>query len=249
MKKIYIYIRNLIEKFKYRRAHKITTNLVGQSAVKSAASIRESSIQDFWASVVVGADAPHYHLRWKDLEMTKFPIDIYIYQQLIWEANPEVIVEIGTQRGTSAEFFNELVKSANKPDRFVITVDINPVPEPQKTTLESLGVVVITGNISEKSIQEKISKYLGNKSFLLVDDGSHSYEDVASSLEFFEKFQSAGSYMVIEDGITDVMLSRSTRNALHAVDDFLLKNSNYTRVEEYDRWLFTTTFGGILKRI
>ena len=159
-----------------------------------------------------------------------------------------MIVEVGTQRGTSAQLFDDLIKAAKKTNSLVVTIDINPVPEPHKSTLDSLGVVVITGDIAKKSTQQKIVPYIKDKNFLVVDDGSHTYGDVTASLQFFQEYQSPESYMVVEDGVTDVMLSRTSKNALNAVDDFLSVNADYVRVLDYDPWLLSTTFGGIIRR-
>jgi cephalosporin hydroxylase len=244
----YLKFLKFIQTIRYRKSLRLSLDLVGKSSFLSAQSAQKVTIEELWTSVIVGEDAPHYRLRWKDLEMTKFPSDIYIYQQLIWMASPDVIVEVGTQRGTSAQFFDDLIKAAKNSKSLVVTIDINPVPEPQKSVLDSLGVIMITGDIGRKSTQQKVVPYIKDKNFLVVDDGSHRYEDVMASLQFFQEYQSPESYMVVEDGITDVMLSRKNKNALDAVDDFLSVNADYVRVLDYDPWLLSTTFGGIIRR-
>lgn len=249
MKALYLKLRKFIQKIQYRKSDKVSHDLLSNSSILSAKSAQKVIVGDLWASVVIGEDAPHYRLKWKDLEMTKFPNDIYIYQQLIWLTKPDVIVEVGTQRGTSAQFFDELIKATKKTNSVVVTIDINPVPEPQKSVLESLGVVMITGDIGQVTTQQQVVPYIKGKNFLLVDDGSHRYKDVMVSLKFFQEHQAPGGYMIVEDGITDVMLSRENKNALDAVDDFLSVNTEYVRVLDYDPWLLSTTFGGIIKRL
>mgnify|MGYP006073936167 CR=1 FL=1 len=248
IKKINYRTRKFIEKIYYRKSIKLSQVLVSNSSISSAKLAQKVTVEDLWASVVIGENAPHYRLMWKDMEMSKFPNDIYIYQQLIWLTKPDIIVEVGTQRGTSAQFFDELIKSCKKTNGLVVTIDIDPVPEPQKSVLSNLGVIMITGDIAQENTKQQILPYIKDKNFLLVDDGSHIYEDVMASLEFFREHQAPGGYMIVEDGITDVMLSRENKNALHAVDDFLSINNDYVRVSDYDPWLLSTTFGGIIKR-
>tara|TARA_B110000090_G_C13348924_1_gene434069 strand:+ start:136 stop:885 length:750 start_codon:yes stop_codon:yes gene_type:complete len=244
----YSKVINFILKKWHRKSLKRARGLVGNSSVSAALASKKMTVEEVWAGVVVGDDAPHYRLKWKALEMTKFPTDIYIYQELIWRSNVDVVVEVGTQAGTSAQFFSDLLKTAKRTNAVVVTIDINPVPEPHKSALDSLGVVVITGDIAKKSTQQKIVPYIKDKNFLVVDDGSHTYGDVTASLQFFQEYQSPESYMVVEDGVTDVMLSRTSKNALNAVDDFLSVNADYVRVLDYDPWLLSTTFGGIIRR-
>jgi cephalosporin hydroxylase len=249
MNTLYSKIRNFFYQIFNKKPINLSKNLISKSSLESAKLARKALVSDLWTGVVIGDNAPHYHLKWKDIEMTKFPNDIYIYQQIIWQAKPDVIVEVGTQRGTSAQFFNELIKAAGKPNSIVITIDIYPVPEIQKSVLDSLGVIMITGDIKKLSTQQKVVPYIKDKNFLLVDDGSHRYEDVMASLQFFQKYQAPGNYMIVEDGITDVMLSRKNRNALEAVDNFLTENTDYVRVLDFDHWLMSTTFGGIIRRL
>jgi cephalosporin hydroxylase len=246
------FLRKLIEvihKIKHGSAKKLSLDLLGKSSAMSAHSSKKLTMEDLWVSFVIGKDAPHYSLKWKDIEMSKFPTDIYIYQQLVWTSNYDLIIEVGTQRGSSAIFFDNLIKSNTNANGLVVTIDINPVPEPQKSTLDSLGIVMITGDINLKSTQQKIIPYIKGKNFLVVDDGSHRYKDVMASLKFFQEHQAPGNHMVVEDGITDVMLAKKTKNALDCVDDFLDENSDYLRVLDYDSWLVSTTFGGIIKKL
>ena len=70
---------------------------------------QRTTLEDYWAYYVMSNNAPHYHLPWDGREMTIFPADIIIYKDLIETARPEVVIEIGTQRGTSALFFASLV--------------------------------------------------------------------------------------------------------------------------------------------
>jgi cephalosporin hydroxylase len=239
----------LIQKIKYRSSNKLSLDLLEKSSAMSAHSAKSLTIKELFINLVIGKDAPHYHLKWKDIEMSKFPTDIYIYQQLVWTSNYDLIVEVGTQRGSSAQFFDNLIKSTNNTNKLVVTIDINPVPEPQKSILDSLGVVMIIGDIKQKSTQQKIVPYIKGKNFLVVDDGSHRYKDVMAALNFFQEYQAPGNYMVVEDGITDIMITKKSMNALDCVDDFLNENSDYVRVLDYDPWVVSTTFGGIIKKL
>ena len=53
----------------------------------------------------------------------KNPIDVWVYQQIIYETKPNVIVELGTFRGGSAVMFHHLLQ--NNGGGRVITVSQN----------------------------------------------------------------------------------------------------------------------------
>jgi glycosyltransferase involved in cell wall biosynthesis len=65
----------------------------------------------------------HYP-KYKGLLMQKFPNDMQLYHQVIWENKPEVIVEIGTRFGASALFFQDQLDMIGGGK--VITIYIKP---------------------------------------------------------------------------------------------------------------------------
>lgn len=54
----------------------------------------------------------------------KDPLDILIYQQLIWNESPKAIFEIGTYTGACAQWMADTARSFSR-DFHVYTVDIN----------------------------------------------------------------------------------------------------------------------------
>ena len=96
-----------------------------------------------------------------------------------------------------------------------------------------------------------LSKY---ETILVIEDGSHSYEDTLAALHKFSSFITKNSYFIAEDGIVTELGREKEFNGgpQKAVADFLKKNSNFIVDRKYcDFFGPNTTFNvnGYLKRI
>src|SRR5215203_656905 len=65
---------------------------------------------------------------YKDILCCKSPIDMALYQMLIWREKPRTILEIGTLKGGSALWFADLLRSYGI-DGHVHSLDITPEPK------------------------------------------------------------------------------------------------------------------------
>src|SRR5690554_4382940 len=66
---------------------------------------------------------------WMGTPLLKCPLDLWIYQEIIYEIKPDVIIETGTHQGGSARFLAYLLDVVGKGR--VITVDVkSPEIEP-----------------------------------------------------------------------------------------------------------------------
>lgn len=56
------------------------------------------SVRDYWLRRL----HQHNHDSYAGLTMSKFPEDLRVYEHLLWEIRPNVVVEVGTDHGGSA---------------------------------------------------------------------------------------------------------------------------------------------------
>src|SRR4051812_30760877 len=61
---------------------------------------------------------------WRGIPTLKCPLDLWIYQELVWHARPELVVELGTWAGGSAVFLADMLELAGCARARVVTVDI-----------------------------------------------------------------------------------------------------------------------------
>lgn len=137
--------------------------------------------------------------RWLGVPVLKLPSDLWMYQELIWDTRPDLIVETGTDNGGSALFFASLFDLMGTDGR-VITVDITRHPDgyPEHPRIEFITrSSTIPGTLA--TIQSRIRP---TDRVMVVLDSDHSEGHVRKELDLYSPLVSPGCYLVVED--TDV---------------------------------------------
>ena len=189
----------------------------------------------------------HHEITYRGIKAIKCPFDYVMYQMLIFELKPDLIIEIGTNKGGTALYFADLMEIIGHGE--VHTIDI----------LKDYAAPILNSNPRIKQFTDGYQNYDMNlvkkfKNILVIEDGSHTYEDTIGAIIKFAPIVTKGSYLIVEDGIISElgMNKRFNGGPLKAIKEFLDSNSDF----EIDRkWcdLFGTnaTFNvdGYLKKL
>lgn len=137
----------------------------------------------------------HHKLLYKDVPIIKCPFDYFIYQMILWEVKPDLIIEIGTNRGGSALYFADLLDIIGHGE--IHTIDI-----------EDMAYAEVKKHPRIKFFKNGYQQYdlrniEGFEKIIVIEDGSHAYEDVVDTISKFKNIVSVGSYFIVEDGILD----------------------------------------------
>jgi len=144
-------------------------------------------------------------IKWRGVHMMKYPMDLILYQMIINNVQPDLIIEIGTLHGGSALFYADLM-DLHGIDGEVHTIDV--VTPLEEATGRRPGVIVNDKVLKHPKIKvftdgyEKYDMELVKpfRKILVIDDGSHIYDDVKAALAKFSPVVTPGSYYIIEDG-------------------------------------------------
>jgi cephalosporin hydroxylase len=185
---------------------------------------------------------------WMGVRALKNPFDSWIYQEIIYEVKPEVIVEIGSYEGGSTLYLANLLDLLGKGQ--VISIDIDRT----NFKVKHDRIIVITGDCSSQEIAGKVSQLCQGKRTLVIHDGDHSKNAVLRDLAIYSKLVSVGSYLIVEDGIVDLFkpgdsIGRLYEGPLKAVDEFLRSNTDFIVDMEREKYILTYNPRGFLKRI
>jgi len=207
-----------------------------------------------------------YNFFWLGIPIIKEPQDIQVFQEIIWEVKPDLIIETGIAWGGSIIFsasmltLLEVCGAIRKGE--VIGVDIDIRPHNKKAILThplSKKITIFEGSSIEEGIVQKIKEIAKNRKRILVYlDSNHTHNHVLSELRAYAPLVSIGSYCIVEDtGIEDLpeekTLDRPWRkgnNPKTAVWEFLKENKNFKidRIIE-SKIILTGSPDGYLKRI
>lgn len=107
-------------------------------------------------NIVEEFHAKYYYSKvWSDTyfmgkKVFKCPNDLWIYQEILWETRPDVIIECGTFHGGSALYYAKLYDIMDI-DGEIITIDVDAMPDmPSHKRITYLSGSSISPEIIEK---------------------------------------------------------------------------------------------------
>jgi len=209
---------------------------------------KKISLKEFWQLYVFGSEAPHYQIPYKGCMMTKLPCDMFIYPDIIYQFKPEIIVEIGTQRGTSAIYFADLLKDNGGK---ILTIDINFPNNKTLNEFKDKNITFIRGDINDSETIKQIIEFCKEKKCLVIDDGSHNQNDVYSAFKSLNHLIPNYGFYIIEDGMTNSIVKPWNKDLQPnvGINKILKDYSNFKLYRDYDIFIFSTVFKGILQKI
>ena len=164
---------------------------------------------------VAGAARHKYshHFDWLGRAIIQYPQDMIGVQQLLWNIQPDLIIETGIARGGSLIFYASLLEliahcGGNK-DAMVLGVDIDIRDHNHKEIVShamSKRIKMIQGSSIEKETYQLAVAYAKNyKKILVCLDSNHTHDHVLEELKLYAPLVSKGSYCIVFDTIIEDM--------------------------------------------
>jgi len=183
---------------------------------------------------------------WLGVKVQKCPLDLWVYQELLNEVRPELVIETGTYAGGSALFLAsclDLIDCGR-----VITVDIaDHADRPQHDRITYLKASSV-----DPAVVERLRGEAGRADRVLVIlDSDHSRDHVLAELEVYAPLVTPSSYLVVEDTNMNgrPVLPDSGPGPYEAVDAFLRDNPAFERDPAREKFFMTFNPGGYLRRV
>jgi len=185
---------------------------------------------------------------WMGIPIQKNPLDTWIYQEIIYETQPDVIVEIGSRYGGSARYFADILSLIGK--GIVVTIDRNH----SDFQVDHERITKLTGSSSDEDILAQVREICWGKTVMVIQDGDHRKEQALTDLRNYSPLVSVGSYFIMEDGIVDLFhagdgVGFSKEGPLAAVEAFMEKTGEFEIDMTRERYLVTYNPKGFLKRV
>jgi cephalosporin hydroxylase len=181
---------------------------------------------------------------WLGTPVQKCPLDLWIYQELLYELRPAVIVETGTASGGSALYLASICDLLGHGE--VVTVDIEAAERPPHERLTYL-----TGSSVVPEILEQVRELVGERETVLVIlDSDHSRDHVLEELRRYAPFVSSGSYLVVEDtNVNGHPVDPSFGpGPMEAVDAFMAESGEFEIDGTREKFFLTFNPRGFLRK-
>ena len=183
---------------------------------------------------------------WLNIPTLKCPTDLWVYQEIITETKPDIIVETGTARGGSALFFT-IVCEAVKKGR-VVTIDVIR----EKNLPRHPRLTYLYGSSTSEKLILKLKKLIRKKDrVMVVLDSDHHKNHVLDELRIYSKLVTRGCYLVVEDTHLHghPVKPHFPPNPMEAVKEFLNNNSSFVIDQSREKFYLTFYPNGFLLKV
>ena len=147
----------------------------------------DGSVEDYWRARIDQC----FNDTYAGLPLIKFPEDLRVYEELLWEQAPNVVIEVGTHVGGSALWFRDRLLTLERYGRVtaprVICLDVNqevprtalPLADPRFAEHIDLVECDICDPGAAALIAERVPE---GANCLVVEDAAHTYDVTLASL-------------------------------------------------------------------
>ena len=197
---------------------------------------------------------PIWRSMWfQNVPIEKSPLDLWMMQQIIYETQPEFIVETGTFRGGSALYWAYTLHGMGLENSRVITIDVEELAgTASKHPLWKKYVTFMKGSSTDPAIVAGIAKRVKGHRVFVTLDSDHRMKHVLNELHAYSPLVSRGDYLIVEDTHIDGVPTDAGfgPGPMAAVLQFLKDGGSTEFEQDLSREAFAMTFqpGGWLRR-
>jgi cephalosporin hydroxylase len=192
------------------------------------------------------ADRTWTQTSWMGVPTRKLPLDAWVYQEIVAELRPSLIIETGTRFGGSALYLAGLCDVLDHGK--VVTIDIKADAQPDHPR-----VTYLTGSSTDPRVIAQLGEILPSDGHVLVIlDSDHRQAHVAAELEAFSDLVTVGSYLIVEDSNTggNPVQNDEVPDAgpMGAIQGFLASDDRYRPDRSREKFFLTFNPMGYLRR-
>ena len=182
---------------------------------------------------------------WLGAQALKNPLDLWVYQEIMVETRPELIVETGTYRGGSAFFLASICDLLGEGE--IVSIDIEPVRDDYPTHPR---VTYLGGRSStDPAVVAEVRGRAEGKRTLVVLDSDHSQAHVEAELGAYADLVPVGGYLIVEDSNIGQIRQDLLPGPLEAIDTFLSGTKAFEIDRDREKFLITFNPSGYLRRV
>jgi cephalosporin hydroxylase len=183
---------------------------------------------------------------WRGVKTLRCPLDLWLYQEIIFETRPELIIEAGTANGGGAFYLASLCEMLEC--GHVMSIDIRHSP----TLPKHARLTYLTGSSVAPDIVATVKARAHDaKQVLIILDSDHSQAHVLAELRAYAPLVRSGGYLIVEDTIVNGHPVRSDFGAgpMEAIEEFLAETSDWVIDRNMEKFLLSFNRNGYLKRV
>lgn len=185
---------------------------------------------------------------WFGVRILKNPLDLWIYQELLAELKPDLIIETGTAAGGSALYLASICDLLGNGK--IVTIDIKDRSERPRHK----RIRYVLGSSTDADIIDLVKQEVDAadvSTVLVILDSNHTASHVSRELELYTPFVTPGSYVIVEDTNVNghpVMRSYGP-GPMEGMRAFLATSSEFSVDRSREKFWLTFNPRGYLRRV
>jgi cephalosporin hydroxylase len=235
---------------------------LAQNRAAAAAMRTDADIQQRALRLAIDANGYRqiYQYSWLGVPIIQIPHDIVAFQEVVWKAQPTLIIETGVARGGSVILSASLLQLLGHGRVVGIDIDIRAH---NRKRIESHPVAhrieLVEGSSIDPQTVERIRRRIGpDDRVMVVLDSNHTHDHVLAELRAYAPMVSLGQYLVVADtlvesGSPEYFANRPWGpgdNPSTALRQFQTESCDFEVDEELDaKLIMTSNPRGYLRRI
>jgi cephalosporin hydroxylase len=182
---------------------------------------------------------------WLGAQALKNPLDLWVYQEIVFETRPELIVETGTYRGGSALYLASLCDLVGTGE--VVSIDVEPLRDdyPVHRRLTYLG----GRSSTDPEVVGEVRDRAAGRPLLVILDSDHSQRHVAAELAAYAPLVPVGCYVIVEDSNIGRIRKDLMPGPLQSIEAFIASSDEFEIDHAREKFLITFNPSGYLRRV
>lgn len=214
--------------------------------VEDSPALRQAVVDQFHRLYYHSGDVTWRQTRYRGTPTWKCPLDLWIYQEIVQEIRPDLIVETGTAYGGSALFLADLCDIHGT--GHVVTIDNRD----RAGDVEHPRLTKVIGSSTDRRVFDQVAGLAEQTgSVLVMLDADHARDHVLTELRLWSALVTPGSYLIAED--TNIngrpVYPDFGPGPAEAVEVFLAETEDFVVDRSREKFLMTWNPGGFLQRV
>lgn len=183
-------------------------------------------------------------VEWMGVQVHKNPFDMLLYQEILFETKPDLIIETGTADGGSALYLAGICDILKRGE--IISIDIRKYKVPGHSR-----ITYMVADSGDSKTFNKVKAHCKGKKVMVILDSDHSKKHVLKELNLYSSLVTKGNYLVVEDTAVNghPILPHFGPGPYEAVSEFMKHTKKFLVDKAREHYAFTYNPGGYLKRI
>lgn len=157
---------------------------------------REQVVAEFERLFYESAERTWHTVTWMGVPAFKLPLDLWAFQEIVFETRPDLIVEAGVDHGGTTLFFASLLDLIGEGHVIGIDIDLSKVDELVRSHPR---ITLVEGSSAAPEVQAQLELAARGRRVMVDLDSDHSARHVQAELRALSPLVSPGCYLVVED--------------------------------------------------